>query len=227
LRKPANLKTKWFWATVSVAGTFALVYSLSRLRLETVRLDWMLVLTFTMLLSWRAEVWIPGVRSKITLSDTFICIAILMLGPWAATVLASIDGLARSPRAGKTNIAWTAFINMSSMNVAVLSASLLAVRLFGPLDHLLYSDGQLDRLTLAIGVITLTNYLINSSIAAIAIALFRRQKIVKTWTENYLWASPAFFIGAIAAGVICKAITILGFYSFVMSLPILLLTYIA
>ena len=227
MTRPANLKTKLFTATVSVTGTFALVYSLYRLRLEPVRLDWMLVLAFTMLLSWRAEVWIPGVRSKITLSDTFICIAILMLGPWAATVLASIDGLARSPRGGKTNLASTAFINMSSMNLAVLSASLLAVRLFGPLDHLLYSEDQLDQLTLAIGVITLTNYLINSSIAAIAIALFNGQKIIKTWTENYLWASPAFFIGAVAAGVICKAITILGFYSFVMSLPILLLTYIA
>jgi len=183
--QPANLKTKLFTATVSVAGTLALIYSLYHLRLEPVRLDWMLVLAFIMLLSWRAEVWIPGARSKITLSDTFICIAILMLGPWAATVLASIDGLARSPRGSKTNLASTAFINMGSMNIAVLSASLLAVRLFGPLDHLLYSEGHLDQLTLAIGLITLTNYLINSSIAAIAIALYRSQKIIKTWVPRH------------------------------------------
>src|SRR5688500_6843137 len=95
-----------------------------------------------------------------------------MLGPWAATVLASIDGLARSPRGSKKNLAATTFINMSSMNIAVLSASLLAVRVFGPLDHLLYSEDRLNHLTLAIGLMTMTNYLINSSIAAIAIAPF-------------------------------------------------------
>ena len=76
---------------------------------------------------------------------------------------------------------------------------------------------------LAVGVITLTSYLINSSIAASTVALFRGRNVVKTWTEDYLWTSPAFFIGALAAGAICKAITIFGFYSFVISLPILLL----
>lgn len=227
MRQAANLKIKLFTVIVSVAGTFALVYSIYRLRLEPMRLDWMLVLAFTMLLSWRAEVWIPGVRSKITLSDTFVCIAILMLGPWAAAVLASIDGLARSPRGNKKNLGSTALINMGAMNIAVLSASLLAVRLFGPLDRLVYSHDRLDQLTLAIGVITLTNYLINSSIAATAVGLFRGRNVIKTWTENYLWASPAFFIGAVAGGAICKVITVFGFYSFVISLPILLLTYIA
>jgi diguanylate cyclase (GGDEF)-like protein/putative nucleotidyltransferase with HDIG domain len=116
---------------------------------------------------------------------------------------------------------------MSAMNIAVLSASLLAVRLFGPVDRLLYGRERLDQLALAIGVITLTNYLINTIIAAATIAVFRERNVIKTWTDNYLWASPAFFIGALAAGVICKAITIFGFYSFVISLPILLLTYIA
>lgn len=226
MTQPVNLKTKVFTATVFVAGSLALVYSLYRLRLEPVRLDWMLVLAFAMLLSWRVEVWIPGVRSKITLSDTLICIAILMLGPWAATVLASIDGLARAPRARKTNLAASIFINISSMNVAVLSASLLAVRLFGPLDHLLNREEQLDQLTMAVGVIALANYLINGGLAAMGIALFRGRKVLKSWSENYLAASPVFFIGAVAAGVICKTITIVGSYSFIASLPILLLTYI-
>jgi diguanylate cyclase (GGDEF)-like protein/putative nucleotidyltransferase with HDIG domain len=222
-----TFKTKLFTAIVSVAGSLTLAYSIYRLPQEPGRLDWMLVLAVTILLSGRAEIWIPGVRSKITLSDTFICIAILMLGPWAAAVLASIDGLARSPRGNKKNLGATAFINMGAMNIAVLSASLLAVRLFGPLDRLVYDHDRLDQLTVALGAITLTTYLINSGIVAIAVALFHDRDAIKTWTENYLLTSPAFFIGAVAAGVICKVITIFGFYSFVMSLPILLLTYIA
>ena len=227
MKRAANLKAKLFAATVSVTGSCALLYSIYRLHLEPARLDWMLVLAFTMLLCWRAEVWIPGVRSKITLTDVFVCIAILMLGPWAAAVLASIDGLARSARGSSKTLGATALINMGAMNIAVLSASLLSVRLFGPLDRLLYGSERLHELALAIGVITLTNYLINSSIAATVVALFRGRNVTRTWTENYLWTSPAFFIGALAAGVICKAITVFGFYSFVISLPILLLTYVA
>ena len=227
MRQATNLRANLFTLVISAAGISALVYSIYRLYQEPARLDWMLVLVSTLLLSWRAEIWIPGVRSKITLSDTFVCIAILMLGPWAAAVLASIDGLARSRRGSGENLGATALINMSAMNISVLSASLLAIRLFGPLDRLLWEPDRLDQLVLAIGAITLTNYLINSSLAATAVALFRGCNVIKTWTENYLWTSPAFFIGAVAAGVIGKAITIFGFYSFVMSFPILLLTYIA
>jgi len=222
-----NMKARLFTLTISLAGTFALVYSLRRLYLEPTRLDWILVLALTMLLSWRAEVWIPGIRSKITMTDTFVCIAMLLLGPWAAAVLASIDGLSRSARGSKTNPVAAALINMSAMNLSVLSASLLSIRLFGPLDGLLYDVNRLDKLVLAIGVITLTNYLVNSSITATAVALFRGFSVARTWIDNYLWTSPAFFIGAATAGVICKAITIFGFYSFVMSIPILFLTYVA
>jgi diguanylate cyclase (GGDEF)-like protein/putative nucleotidyltransferase with HDIG domain len=227
VKQAVQLKAKLFAAIVSLVGCGALVYSMFRLHLNPVRLDWMLVLAVTMLLCWRAEVWIPGVRSKITLTDVFVCIAILMLGPWAAAALASIEGLARSARGNTRSVAATALVNMGAMNIAVLSASLLSVRLFGPLDRLLYESGRLHELALAIGVITLTNYLVNSSLAAAVVALARGRKVLKTWTENYLWASPAFFIGGAAAGVICKAITVFGFYSFVISIPILLLTYVA
>jgi len=69
------------------------------------------------------------------------------------------------------------------------------------------------------------NYLVNSGIAAAAVALYRGRNVIKTWTEDYLWTLPAFFVGALAAGVVSKAITIFGFYLFVISLPILLLIY--
>ena len=43
-------------------------------------------------------------------------------------------------------LAGTALINMGAMNIAVLSASLLSVRLFGPLDRLLYGTDRLHEL---------------------------------------------------------------------------------
>src|SRR5262249_16898098 len=178
LRKAAKLFGQVFTISVSVAGSLALLYSLYRLHLEPVRLDWMLALTSTMLLCWRAEVWIPGVRSKVTLIDTLVCIAMFLLGPWAAAVVPSIDGLARSARGKRKRMGMTELRNMGGMNIAVLSASLLSVKLFGPLDRLFYGRDQLPSLALAIGVITLTNYLVNSSIAATVIAVVRDRNLI-------------------------------------------------
>lgn len=220
-------KTKLFTAVVSINGAAVFAYSLFRLFREPVRLDWMIALAVAMLLCWRAEIWIPGIRSKITLTDIFVCTAIFMLGPWAATTLASVDGLARSLRGSRKRLVSTALVNMGAMNIAVVSASITAIKLFGPLDSLLHDGNRLNELAIAIGLITLLNYLINSSIAAAVVALSKGRGLFRTWVDNYLWTAPAFFIGSLCAAIVSKAATIFGFYSFVIALPISSLTYVA
>jgi diguanylate cyclase (GGDEF)-like protein/putative nucleotidyltransferase with HDIG domain len=206
-----------------LAGALALVYSIYRLYVEPVRPDWMLALTAVLLLSSRMEVKLPGVRSKMTLTDTFIYTGILILNPWAATVLGSIDGLATSFQSARS--IRTIGLNMAAMNLAVLGASQLAVKLFGPLDALVYDPARFDQLALALAVMALVIYIINTGIVAVALAIHRQKNVVRVWLDNYLWTSVAYFVAMIAAGVICKAITAFGFYSLFLSVPMLLLTY--
>jgi diguanylate cyclase (GGDEF)-like protein/putative nucleotidyltransferase with HDIG domain len=226
VQQSVSFRAKCFTWSVAAAGVVALLYSIYRLWGEPLRLDWMLLLTFVLLVTWRAEVWIPGVRSKITLTDTFIFIGVLMLGPWAAAVLASIDGLARSPRGSKVKRVVTIGVNMAAMNLAVLGSSLLAEQIFGPLHRLVYDNSRLNEFALALVLIALSNYLINTLIVAAAFAMWRGLGILRTWIENYLWTSAAFLVGMLAAGVICKVIILFGFTSLLISLPVLLLTYI-
>jgi diguanylate cyclase (GGDEF)-like protein/putative nucleotidyltransferase with HDIG domain len=226
VQQAPNVRSTVYTCMVSLAGVAVLFYSVYRITVQPVRLDWMLTLIFMALVTWRAEVWIPGVGSKITLSDTFIFVSVLLLGPWASAVLASIDGLARSPRGSTKRRFSTAAVNMAAMNLAVLGASIVATATCGPLNKLVSEGARLDRLALALGLVALSNYLINTIIVATAVALWRRRSLVKTWVENYIWTFPAFFVGATAAGVIARAITAFGFYSFGIALPILMLTYI-
>lgn len=219
--------TKLFTLVVSATGLLALAYSMYRLHAEPVRLDWMFLLTFLVLLSWRAEIWVPGVSTKITLTDTLIYIGVLMLGPWAAAILASVDGLARSPRCVKSHQIATVGINVSGMNLAVLVSSLLTIKLFGPLDLLIRDADRLATLPFALAFLALINCIVNTVIVAAAVALWRKENVLKNWAENYLWTSGTFFIGAMAAGVICKAIVVFGFYAVAISLPVILLTYVA
>src|ERR1051326_3139004 len=93
-----SLQAKVFAWSVATAGAAALGYAFYRLAIEPIRLDWILLLIVMALVTWRAEVRLPGIKSKITLTDTIIFITALLINPWAATTLAAIDGLARSLR---------------------------------------------------------------------------------------------------------------------------------
>ncbi|HSE97177.1 MAG TPA: HD domain-containing phosphohydrolase, partial [Blastocatellia bacterium] len=138
----------------------------------------------------------------------------------------SIDGLARSPRGARAKRLGTVGINMAAMNLAVLGGSLLADVMFGPLEQLVYDPDRKHEFALAVIVIALGSFAINTSIVAAAVSLSKRQSFAKTWVEDYMWTSVAFLVGMVAAGLICKIIVALGFYWLVISVPIMLLTYL-
>jgi diguanylate cyclase (GGDEF)-like protein/putative nucleotidyltransferase with HDIG domain len=222
LRRPQS-RSAYLLKVVSVAGVIALIYSGFRLYVIPTRHDWMLLLILLLLLSSRIEVALPGVGSKLTLADTFIYVGILILNPWAAVVLGSIDGLATSFRNSKRLN--TVFINMAAMNLAALGASLAGVWIFGPLDQLVYKTGRLHEFVLALVMLAAIIYFINTGIVGAGLAVRRSQPFLKVWRENYLWTSAAFLISMAAAGIIAKAITAFGFYSLFISAPILSAIY--
>src|SRR5262249_41291924 len=172
------------------------------------------------------QIWIPGVRSQINLTDAFIYIAALTLGPWPAVVLASIDGLAKSPRGSDKKLLDTVGVSVAAMNIAILTASLTAIRIFGPLDQLVTRVENGQRLALALGLIPIVNYSVHSALGASSYALSHRKNVVRVWVDNYLWTAPAFFIGALAAGIVARAIAFFGFFSFVLAVPILAISYV-
>jgi diguanylate cyclase (GGDEF)-like protein/putative nucleotidyltransferase with HDIG domain len=207
-----------------MAGLCALAYSIFRINSAPVRLDWMFLLIFLVLVTWRTEIWVPAIRSRLTFTDTFIYIGAMMLGPWAASLLASIAEMVCAARDRQT----TAYgFKVAAMNLSVLGSSLLTAGIFGPLDHLvLYSD-KLFILPPALASLALFNYLMNTAIVATAESLWSGKSLVKNWIENHRWTAATFFIGAMASGIVCKAMALFGFSALVISLPVMALTYLA
>lgn len=189
----------------------------------------MMVMVSLVLMASGAEIRIPGVRAKITLTHTFLYIAILLLGAWPATVLGSIDGVARSHRLAKR--IGTVGINLAAMNIAVLAASKAATSIFGPLDALVAGPGRIQELIMCLSLIGLITYGINTGISALGEALETGKGIFNIWGDHYMWTCAAFFVGLPAAAIICKAVVNFGVLSFLMtsllSVPLLLLTYVA
>jgi hypothetical protein len=221
-----SLKAKLFAWSVAIAGAAALAYAVYRLALEPVRLDWLLLLIVMVFVTWQGEVRLPGINSKVTLTDIFIFTGALLLGPWAATTLAAIDGLARSTRGFKKKRPVTFGVNMGAMTLSVLGALLLATSIFGPLPALLRDNQRIYPFIVAAALVALVNYLLNTAIIASCMALWKKRPIFKTWREDYLWTWVAFIVGMIIAVAVSKVITVCGFTSLLITLPVMALTYI-
>jgi diguanylate cyclase (GGDEF)-like protein/putative nucleotidyltransferase with HDIG domain len=221
-----RLRAKLFAWSVTTAGAVALAYALYRLASEPVRFDWLLMLAAMALITWRGEVRLSGISSKVTLTDTLVFTGALLLGPWAATALAGIDGLARSTRGVKRRRALTYGVNMGAMSLSVLGALLLVTAVFGPLPALLRDGQRADQFIFAAALVALVNYLLNTAIVAGCMALWKGQSVVKTWREDYLWTWIAFIVGMAVAAAVSKLITAYGFSSLLITLPMMALTYV-
>jgi signal transduction histidine kinase/ActR/RegA family two-component response regulator len=78
---------------------------------------------------------------------------------------------------------------------------------------------------MAICLMALVQYAVNTALAAIASSCQINQPIWPTWKKYYLWASLTYFAGASAAGLIAKLAAAAGFYAVLVTLPIIAIIY--
>ena len=67
----------------------------------------------------------------------------------------------------------------------------------------------------------MVQYLSNSGVVAICIALKANQRVWQTWKEHYVWTSTTYLAGAFAAAVIAELIIPVGFFAIVITLPVI------
>src|SRR5437868_13776321 len=102
-----------------VAGVATLVYTISRVNVQDLGASYVIFSLITLLFASRIHVQIPGVKSHISVSDTFIFIAILIYGGEAGILLATLDTIFSSAKVSKTRL--TYFFNIA---VSVVTTSI-------------------------------------------------------------------------------------------------------
>ena len=201
----------------------AAVTLLCAYRLPVSELDsrFLVLSLITVLAGSRITIKIPGVRGQISVSDTFIFLAILMAGVEAAVVLAAAEALSSSIRFSKT--AKVLFFNIGVMAVSTfITASLVGV-LFPDLS---LSLGFTPNLIVALCVIALAQYALNSSLIAVSVALAANQTVWHSWRTNFLWTSLTYFAGAFGAGIVGRLTVELGLYALIATAPIIVIVYL-
>lgn len=207
------------WSIIALGLLICLV-SISRLHVSEIDLRFLLLTAITIIVGARITIQIPRVKGLVSVSDTFVFLAILLFSREAAILLAAAEGLCSSVRFSKK--ATTILFNMCVMACSTFLAASALQFFWGPS---VFREGYSADYIIALSILACTQYASNSGIVALAAALKTDQPFWRTWKEDFLWTSITYFAGAFAAGIVSKLIGAFGFFAFLATTPIIAVVY--
>lgn len=209
----------WIIASLGLGAFSSAVSSISSAQPDAY---YYILVLVTIGLGSRINIKIPGTTSWISISDTFIFLALWAYGGEAAIILATLEGLCSSLRYNK-KVA-THFYNAAVMACSSFMTAWALTRILGPITAL--SKGPVSGWFLgAICLAALTQYIVNIVIVAIGESFRRKQSLLETWQDCYLYTLLTYLAAASSAGLIVNLTATVGFYSFLITLPILIVVY--
>jgi diguanylate cyclase (GGDEF)-like protein/PAS domain S-box-containing protein len=209
----------WAIAALGAAACVACARRLSPGQLDFYYLGLTLV---TLGFGSRINIKIPRANGWVSISDTFIFLALWAYGGEAATLLATLEGFCSSLRHNKKTA--THFYNAAVMACSTFVTAWALQLCFGAVTEL-PRGGFSGRFAAAICLSALAQYTANLGVVALGEALRRGQSVFKTWREGYLYTSVAYFAAAATAGLVVKLAGAVGFYAFLVTLPIIAVVY--
>jgi HD-GYP domain-containing protein (c-di-GMP phosphodiesterase class II) len=190
-------------ATVVAVGLTVALFSTVGLASDALRLkgdfyQWYLLAALT-LLSASVTIKLPSVPATISISETFVFTAVITYGPAAGAVIVALDGflISISPNRRKE-------LHRVAFNVAAPALSIwLAAQVYyafpsvQPLiNYKLATDELISHLIGPLAIFTLTHFLVNSWLIALAVAFETRRPVFALWRRDFLWLSLNYFGGA-------------------------------
>jgi diguanylate cyclase (GGDEF)-like protein/PAS domain S-box-containing protein len=208
------------WIVIALGGLLSLV-SIYHLCHTSIDPRFLLLLVITIGIGSRITIQIPRDKGKISVSDTFVFLAILLFGINAAVLLAASEAYFSSRRFCKKRI--TVFFNASVLACSTFFSVALLYVVFGADVDL--RGGYTPNYIIGICFLALVQYVTNSGMVALGYSLKVKERLWPTWRKHFLWTSISYFAGASAAGIIAKLIDTLGFYALLATTPIIAIVY--
>jgi signal transduction histidine kinase len=208
----------YVWSLVALGAVIVLG---SLFQLPLIELDERFVLLCTLVMaSSLAVIRIPSVSGRITVSDTFIFLTLLLYGGPPAILVSALEGVAATLIISKR--IRTILFNSASLATSTFLTAVVLNWTFGP-PVTIIAGGFSEKFVLAVCVMALVQYVGNTSLIAVEKAQKIKQPLWTTWRTYYLWTSVTYFAGASAAGIIAILIKTYGFYAVVATVPIIII----
>jgi len=193
----------YFWAMVTL-GSIGCGAAIFRLWGGGTAYQWLILAGLT-IVTGSFTIKLPGVNTKISLSDTLICINLVLFGPAAGTITAALDGIFGSVRAktASRRLEFTCF-NASSMALSAFLGGLAFSSLIP--KPMLYRDPTMPigSLLPALALLALVYYFANSTFVAIMVALDQNLNIFSVWRDKFLFAIVNYIAAASVAGLLAQ-----------------------
>jgi diguanylate cyclase (GGDEF)-like protein/PAS domain S-box-containing protein len=203
-------------------GAMVCCYSIYRLPVALIDVRFLILSVVTVCFGSRIGIEVSRLKFKITISDTFIFVAILLYGGELGILLAGAEALCTSLRS-RWKVSTTLFNTGLLAFSTFITVSVLSF-LFGPIVHL--SGGDISaKFAIAICIMAVVQCLANSVPAALREALKLNQSFLHLWKQFYFWTCITYFAGASAAGITVKLIAVGGLYAFVLTIPLISIIY--
>lgn len=208
--KPERTAHLAYLGVIAALGAAVVGLSLYRVAFGAVSYQW-IILAYLTVLTGTFTIAIPGVNSKLSLSDTFVFANIILFGPIFGAVTAAVDGLAGSLRCKTKSrrVEFTLF-NVAATAIPAYLAGEMFVRILAwqPVSQ----NQSMIPATAFFPVMVLASsyYLLNSTCVAIIVALQAERSALRVWRENLLWGlipPIACALGAVFVAAGSRALT--------------------
>jgi diguanylate cyclase (GGDEF)-like protein/putative nucleotidyltransferase with HDIG domain len=225
LRVP--LYGRLYIALVTGVGLLCFYHAVSQmwvLRSDLPWFNWLFLGALTLLVGSH-PVRLPGARGTVSVSDTFVFLSIMMLGPNPAAVLGGLDGFFGTTTRSWRSELYKRFFNLSLMSISVWIGGQIYARILAGHGKMIGIALAPNEMLVPVSAMVLLHFLVNSMGVACVVGICLRQSFLKTWKDGFLWTSLSYFAGGSAAAVVYMFVHKYGFPSFAALLPILLITY--
>jgi diguanylate cyclase (GGDEF)-like protein/PAS domain S-box-containing protein len=221
----ARIAVKAYMHAVILCGAASVVWSLSRLDLNHVDVQFLLLAAFTLAIGSRITVPIPRLKSHISVSDTFIFLTLLIYGGELAILLAAAEATVSSWRFCKRNI--TILFNSATMAVSTtcVFAVLLASGLYSE-SNLHAQTGSTQNFVVILSIVTLVQFGVNTLLATTYDSLRESVPFWETWTQKYIWTFVTYFFGVLAAGFLLQISDAVGLVMLIAVAPVVFFVYL-
>jgi diguanylate cyclase (GGDEF)-like protein/PAS domain S-box-containing protein len=216
----SRLNQLFVWIVIA-AGVAVVGFSGAHLSFAQIDIRFLLLALATVLIGARLSIQIPRVKAHISVSDTFVFLALLLFGGEAAIVLATTEALCSSLRLASK--ARTHLFNAGVMGCATFLTVWTLRLCFG--QTVTWNEVYSPNYLVALCVMAVVQYAGNSILIATSSALKAGQPVWFTWRKNFMWTSITYFAGACAAGIIARFIGNVGFFAFSATFPIIAIVY--
>jgi hypothetical protein len=206
----------YLWSVILI-GAVVTIAAAVRMPWATMGLRFMLLAIVTVGVSSRFSVRIPRANTNVTVSDTFIFLVMLLYGGPAAILVAATEGFASGYRISKTPA--IVFFNSAVMACAT-AATVVALSVLG-----INPTTSFAATVIAASVMASVQYLSNTTLVGVGLALKLSAPFWPTWKKHCLWTSITYFGGAAAACVISRSFNTVGLYALLVTIPIIALIY--